>query len=383
MSEVAGSFALQGAAAQNWLEQRPVTEYLALNAEQRRKVLLLVAPLDIELRSQSDAPQPDLAFSGGALVTDRAILILQVGGVFKVRYGDLGEILFDEDLQRSPVEELGRSRQRFDISWYAHWTDIYGESGASTHRCTVSGAHEDVEALCRVVDRQVALAARRKQRKAKARQEAIIARARADEPITPEEFAELNGEYSAEYWDVILPRRSQQGREDGIIVKRAREGLGLSEERSARLKRIDPGLHTSWLERVGELAHEVGVRPAPTAIRTPRDAEENAAKWMRYWGFDDAEVTRAGADEGIDVDSSGAIAQVKAYMVPVGRPDLQNLAGVAAVEQKRALFFALSGFTEQAREWAERAGMALFTFDLLGDPEPMNAAALDLTHLHR
>lgn len=117
--------------------------------------------------------------------------------------------------------------------------------------------------------------------------------------------------------------------------------------------------------------------PEPRLIRKPRDAELVALEWMRFWGFDDAEATPVGADEGIDVVSETAVAQVKAHMVPIGRPDLQNLAGVAAVEGKTALFFALTGYTTQAIQWADRAKMALFTFDLQGVPEPVNNIARD------
>lgn len=116
-------------------------------------------------------------------------------------------------------------------------------------------------------------------------------------------------------------------------------------------------------------------RPMARLIRSPRDAEIVATDWMIYWGFLDARVTPIGPDEGIDVVSSGAVAQVKAHMVPIGRPELQGLAGVAAIEGKIAIFFALNGFTPQAIEWGNRAKMALFRFDLQGMPEPVNSVA--------
>ena len=110
-------------------------------------------------------------------------------------------------------------------------------------------------------------------------------------------------------------------------------------------------------------------------IRTPRDAELAAVASMKYLGFSDAQETPVGADEGIDVNSTRAVAQVKAYMVPVGRPDVQNLAGVAAAEKKRGVFFALSGYTPQAIQWADKANVALFSFDLQGRPEAVNSVA--------
>jgi hypothetical protein len=125
-------------------------------------------------------------------------------------------------------------------------------------------------------------------------------------------------------------------------------------------------------------ALEAGPKPEARLIRTPRDAELAAEAWMRYLGFSDALITPVGADEGIDVNSTKAVAQVKAYMVPVGRPDVQNLAGVAAAEKKIGVFFALSGYTPQAIAWAGKADIALFSFDLQGEPEAVNATARKL-----
>ena len=120
--------------------------------------------------------------------------------------------------------------------------------------------------------------------------------------------------------------------------------------------------------------------PGPMRIRNPRDAEEAAAQWMRYWGWADAQTTPPGADEGKDVDSREVVAQVKAHANPIGRPDVQNLYGVAQAESKTPLFFSLSDYTNQAREWADRVGIALFLFDLEGRPEPANVAAQILVH---
>ncbi|HEY3672024.1 MAG TPA: restriction endonuclease [Acidimicrobiia bacterium] len=122
-------------------------------------------------------------------------------------------------------------------------------------------------------------------------------------------------------------------------------------------------------------ADELVPEPDPRLIRTPADAEDVAAEWMRYYGFVDAVTTAPGADGGIDVTSDQAIAQVKAHMSPIGRPDLQKLHGVAAAERKLALFFSLMDYTPPAREWADAVGMALFRFDLSGRPEAVNGPA--------
>jgi hypothetical protein len=110
-------------------------------------------------------------------------------------------------------------------------------------------------------------------------------------------------------------------------------------------------------------------------IRSPDDAEQVAAEWMRHLGFDDARCTAAGTDGGVDVRSRGAVAQVKAQLTPVGRPELQALYGVARSEGRRPLFFSLMSYTAAALAWADEVGMALFRFDHAGMVEPVNASA--------
>jgi hypothetical protein len=140
---------------------------------------------------------------------------------------------------------------------------------------------------------------------------------------------------------------------------------------------IDPIEPVSAQVRSAETDHGQmpRLRPETRLIRSPRDAEEAAAEWMRYWGFADAEATQRSADGGVDVRASRAVAQVKAHQVPIGRPDLQRLHGMAVTEGKMSLFFSLMHFTPQALEWADSIGMALFRFNYACEPEPVNAAA--------
>lgn len=86
----------------------------------------------------------------------------------------------------------------------------------------------------------------------------------------------------------------------------------------------------------------------------PTEAEQYelaAAAWMRQHGFPDAKVTPPGADAGIDVRATGAVAQVKAWNHKVGRPELQRLKGASSPGQK-LFFFAKSGFTTHAEQYA-------------------------------
>ena len=110
-------------------------------------------------------------------------------------------------------------------------------------------------------------------------------------------------------------------------------------------------------------------------IRSPDDAEQVAAEWMRSSGFEDARCTAAGTDGGVDVRSREAVAQVKAQLTPVGRPELQALYGVARSEGRRPLFFSLMSYTAAAVTWADEVQMALFRFDHAGTVEAVNLAA--------
>ena len=119
-------------------------------------------------------------------------------------------------------------------------------------------------------------------------------------------------------------------------------------------------------------------RPPERLIRDARDAELIAAEWMRHLGFTDAVATPVGADGGIDVVSARAVAQVKLEGKPTGRPTVQQLHGVAALENKTGVFFSAAGYTPQARTWAQTSGTLLFRFDRQGAVEAVNAVAHEL-----
>jgi len=132
---------------------------------------------------------------------------------------------------------------------------------------------------------------------------------------------------------------------------------------------------------IGELPDPLPVslpqpeRPAARLIRTPQDAEQAACLWMQWFGFKDAKVTPAGADGGIDVESEGAVAQVKLEGVPTGRPKIQALFGIASQKGVLGMFFSLSGYSQHALDFASEVEMPLFTFNLQGEPEPANIEA--------
>jgi hypothetical protein len=81
---------------------------------------------------------------------------------------------------------------------------------------------------------------------------------------------------------------------------------------------------------------------------------------MKWLGWPDARVTPPGSDGGVDVLGRRVVAQVKARVGLVGRPDIQQLYGVAVHKRCVPLFFALAGYTREATMWADQAGVALF-----------------------
>lgn len=108
-------------------------------------------------------------------------------------------------------------------------------------------------------------------------------------------------------------------------------------------------------------------------ITTPHQAELNAAEVMRGWGYIDSVATTGGADGGIDVRSKGALAQVKWKGAVAGRPDLQRLFGARGKDTDKALFFfAASGYSKGAIEYANQVGITLCVYDPLGRTERLN-----------
>lgn len=98
---------------------------------------------------------------------------------------------------------------------------------------------------------------------------------------------------------------------------------------------------------------------------------------MRQLGFADASLTARGADMGVDVHATGAVAQVKFHGTKTGRPDVQALYGAATAEQATPLFYA-TGYTLQAITYANATGIALFTYTRTGDITAVTRSAHDL-----
>lgn len=119
--------------------------------------------------------------------------------------------------------------------------------------------------------------------------------------------------------------------------------------------------------------------PQTRQITSWQEAELNALEWMRAAGFADARLTAAGADEGLDIRSSTAVAQVKYEARDVGRPHLQRLVGARGRRiDLQLLFFTGARYTDQAVAYANGMDIALFQYGLDGRVQPVNAAAVSL-----
>jgi hypothetical protein len=108
-------------------------------------------------------------------------------------------------------------------------------------------------------------------------------------------------------------------------------------------------------------------------ITSPHQAELNAAKIMRGWGYLDAVATTGGSDGGIDVRSHGALAQVKWKSSLAGRPELQALYGARGLDtSKKLFFFSSAGFSNAAFQYANDVGIDLFLYGPTGTVRPVN-----------
>lgn len=70
--------------------------------------------------------------------------------------------------------------------------------------------------------------------------------------------------------------------------------------------------------------------------------------------------------------------------VRAGRPLVQTLAGIADLEaKKQGMLFSLAGYSAEAVEWADRAGVALFEFAFDGSIAPVGSTALMSSRISR
>ncbi|MEU3861583.1 restriction endonuclease [Streptomyces sp. NPDC028722] len=108
-------------------------------------------------------------------------------------------------------------------------------------------------------------------------------------------------------------------------------------------------------------------------ISSWQQAEHNAARYMRHWGYTDAVARPGGPDAGIDVRARGALGQVKYQAVQVGRPELQRFVGARPKgSTAQLIFFTGSDYTPTAVAYAREWDIALFRYGLDGTMTPVN-----------
>lgn len=146
--------------------------------------------------------------------------------------------------------------------------------------------------------------------------------------------------------DGVRARKQQRQLSQQLLAVAFREAVIAAQKRQQREAHTGPARPTS--------------ATSPWAL-TPRKAEELAALWMRAMGATNVQVTRFQGDGGIDVKSSKYIAQVKRFNSNVGVAPIRELAGVVRVDGRRGLFFTTTGYAQGAIEFANHAGIALFT----------------------
>ncbi|MBC9733553.1 hypothetical protein [Nocardioides marmotae] len=116
------------------------------------------------------------------------------------------------------------------------------------------------------------------------------------------------------------------------------------------------------------------VTPEEASVYSKRCAEQAAVAWLRWAG-----VIPADRRGGQDALTSTVELHVDYTEKQIGIGGVQRYKGVAAVSGLTPVVVARSGFSKQARSWAEAAEMLLFTLDEDGVLRPANDLAAGYT----
>ncbi|MCJ1680013.1 hypothetical protein MTF65_22235 [Streptomyces sp. APSN-46.1] len=123
-------------------------------------------------------------------------------------------------------------------------------------------------------------------------------------------------------------------------------------------------------------------RPAfrPVTIRTARDAVATAALYLRWLGFRDVRQPdgRPIPSAAVDLRAPGLVAQVDPTTAPAGVRAVECVWLNGLTASATSVYFALAGYTEDARTRADDLGIPLFVMDLTGMPQPVNNPADEL-----
>ncbi|MGW5074060.1 restriction endonuclease [Rhodococcus sp. NPDC004095] len=151
---------------------------------------------------------------------------------------------------------------------------------------------------------------------------------------------------------VSTPTFTQSGAERALRQRKDREVIRLQ----MKATKVERGLQRD-LERIYTTPVTDGLHGM-----TWQAAEIMARDWMKKNGHWGAKLTKAGADGGIDIESMTSIAQVKHHASRVGIAEMQRLYGIAQSTRKKALFFAASGYSDQALKWATKHKIECYVY---------------------
>ncbi|MFH7594242.1 hypothetical protein WDV06_03950 [Streptomyces racemochromogenes] len=115
----------------------------------------------------------------------------------------------------------------------------------------------------------------------------------------------------------------------------------------------------------------------PVTIRTARDAVATAALYLRWLGFRDVRQPDGVPipSAAVDLRAPGVVAQVDATTAPAGLRAVECVWLNGLTASATSVYFALAGYTEEARGRADDLGIPLFVMDLTGMPQPVNDPA--------
>jgi hypothetical protein len=114
----------------------------------------------------------------------------------------------------------------------------------------------------------------------------------------------------------------------------------------------------------------------PFAVLSWRDAEVNAARWLRHWGYADAVARPDGLDGVVDVRATGAVGKVTFPVATVDKPALYNLVDSGSRNPDEQLFyFAAANYAWRAIPYADERRIALFLFAPDGAMTAVNPTA--------
>lgn len=173
--------------------------------------------------------------------------------------------------------------------------------------------------------------------------------------------------FSVEIIDAMISREQA----DRIKLRAKAEGRRLTREERLRYRELTRS-RRGGIERAADSAKVPASAPAaprplpqPYGV-SPVGAEEWCAQWLRHLGAADATVTRRSGDGGIDVISKSERwgAQVKHYVGSVSVMEIRELVGACHIEGLRPIFFTAGTYTAAAVEFARRADVILYRYDV-------------------